>query len=143
MTSEASSLLSATSNTPLTSAATSDPAFIEGLKSILEPYYARGASQEEIQEVTARAEAFYVQSAPRPRLRHHQPLPLPRRPPRTPLLTLSPSLLSPLSSLRALPYPASKTSQTNSRRAHQARARSTSGGSRSRGRRLRRARAVR
>jgi len=33
-----------------------------GLNSILEPYFARGASQEEIQEVTARAEAFYLQS---------------------------------------------------------------------------------
>ncbi|ORY89101.1 hypothetical protein BCR35DRAFT_192511 [Leucosporidium creatinivorum] len=62
MTSEATSSLSATSNAPSTSAATSDPAFLEGLKSILEPYYARGASQEEIQEVTARAEAFYLQS---------------------------------------------------------------------------------
>ncbi|GAA5963105.1 hypothetical protein JCM21900_001054 [Sporobolomyces salmonicolor] len=39
-----------------------DPLFLQGLASILAPYYARNASPEEISEVTQRAEAFYLSS---------------------------------------------------------------------------------
>ncbi|GAA5889854.1 hypothetical protein JCM16303_002397, partial [Sporobolomyces ruberrimus] len=39
-----------------------DPLFLQGLSSILAPYYARQASREEIQEVTERAESFYLAS---------------------------------------------------------------------------------
>ncbi|GAA6016276.1 hypothetical protein JCM11491_006800 [Sporobolomyces phaffii] len=39
-----------------------DPLFLSGLASILGPYYARGATREEIQAVTDRAESFYLSS---------------------------------------------------------------------------------
>ncbi|GAA5907573.1 hypothetical protein JCM5296_007194 [Sporobolomyces johnsonii] len=39
-----------------------DPLFLQGLASILAPYYARNASPDEITQVTKRAEAFYLSS---------------------------------------------------------------------------------
>ncbi|GAA6063305.1 hypothetical protein JCM10212_006715 [Sporobolomyces blumeae] len=39
-----------------------DPLFLQGLESILAPYYARNASPDEIRDVTKRAEAFYLSS---------------------------------------------------------------------------------
>ncbi|GAA5897267.1 DUF5572 domain-containing protein [Sporobolomyces salmoneus] len=39
-----------------------DPLFLQGLSSILAPYYERQATPDEIQEVTERAESFYLSS---------------------------------------------------------------------------------
>ncbi|GAA5840003.1 hypothetical protein JCM3766R1_000638 [Sporobolomyces carnicolor] len=39
-----------------------DPVFLQGLSSILAPYYERNAEPDEIQQVTDRAESFYLAS---------------------------------------------------------------------------------
>ncbi|GAA5979924.1 hypothetical protein JCM11641_007587 [Rhodosporidiobolus odoratus] len=39
-----------------------DPTFLEGLRVVLEPYYARRAPQDEIDAVVKRAEAFFLSS---------------------------------------------------------------------------------
>ncbi|GAA5940701.1 DUF5572 domain-containing protein [Sporobolomyces koalae] len=39
-----------------------DPLFLQGLSSILAPYYARNAPNDEIQQVTDRAESFFLAS---------------------------------------------------------------------------------
>ncbi|GAA6009116.1 DUF5572 domain-containing protein [Rhodotorula paludigena] len=51
----------------------SDPAFLRGLETILQPYYARGASQDEIDDVVKRAEAFFLSSQVQPDLEQPQP----------------------------------------------------------------------
>ncbi|BGP12099.1 hypothetical protein JCM10213_005206 [Rhodosporidiobolus nylandii] len=51
-----------------------DPSFLEGLKVVLESYYARNAPQEEIQAVVSRAETFFLSSRADLDLEAPQPL---------------------------------------------------------------------
>ncbi|GAA5947994.1 hypothetical protein JCM3775_002283 [Rhodotorula graminis] len=51
-----------------------DPQFLAGLDAILEPYYARHASDDEIRDVVKRAEAFFLSSQAQPNLEQLAPL---------------------------------------------------------------------
>ncbi|GAA5992445.1 hypothetical protein JCM5350_001594 [Sporobolomyces pararoseus] len=85
-----------------------DPIFLQGLASILAPYYDRQASIEEIQRVTERAESFYLASqGSSTTTQSIEPL-LPPPPPPHPDVTVTSEQLSPSSSSSSEPpYPIS------------------------------------
>ncbi|GAA6042339.1 hypothetical protein JCM8097_003854 [Rhodosporidiobolus ruineniae] len=85
-----------------------DPSFLEGLRVVLEPYYERRASAEEIQAVVERAETFFLST--RADLDLEQPAPLSALTSVSPASTSSsPSqpAASPSSSSETPPYPPS------------------------------------
>lgn len=66
-----------------------DPTFLVGLESILQPFFQQGAPEDEIRGIAQRAEAFYLSNHAEPDLEQPQPLSALAPPPKHPLASSS------------------------------------------------------